>query len=100
MARPTVTIRYCPRCKWLLRSAWYAQELLSTFEGDLGALTLIPDDIAGRFVVDVDGASIWDRDIEGRFPEAKELKRRVRDHIAPDRDLGHVDRKSGPRTPT
>lgn len=35
---------------------------------------------------------LWDRKIDGGFPETKELKRRVRDVIEPGRDLGHVDR--------
>jgi Ni,Fe-hydrogenase I small subunit len=26
-----VTITYCSQCHWLLRAAWMAQELLSTF---------------------------------------------------------------------
>ena len=28
---------------------------------------------------------------EGRFPEMKELKQRLRDRIAPDKSLGHSD---------
>lgn len=35
---------------------------------------------------------MWDRKTDGGFPETKELKRRVRDVIEPDRNLGHVDR--------
>lgn len=35
---------------------------------------------------------LWDRRIDGGFPETKELKRRVRDVVEPGRDLGHVDR--------
>lgn len=34
---------------------------------------------------------LWDRKAEGRFPEAKELKQKIRDVIAPNRDLGHSD---------
>lgn len=37
-------------------------------------------------------AVLWDRKVDGGFPETKELKRRVRDVIEPGRDLGHVDR--------
>jgi selenoprotein W-related protein len=37
---------------------------------------------------------LWSRAREGRFPEAKEIKQRLRDHIDPDRDLGHADRAS------
>ncbi|EXJ88168.1 hypothetical protein A1O1_05096 [Capronia coronata CBS 617.96] len=35
---------------------------------------------------------LWDRKIDGGFPETKELKNRVRNIIEPDRDLGHIDR--------
>jgi uncharacterized protein YcaQ len=33
--RPRVQIHYCTQCRWLLRAAWYAQELLTTFETEL-----------------------------------------------------------------
>jgi selenoprotein W-related protein len=46
------------------------------------------------FVVSVDGAVVWSRKDEGRFPDIVELKQRVRDRIAPDRALGHADRKA------
>jgi selenoprotein W-related protein len=36
--------------------------------------------------------SIWNRKRDGGFPEIGELKRRVRDQVAPDRVLGHTDR--------
>jgi Tfp pilus assembly protein PilX len=35
---------------------------------------------------------IWDRKIDGGFPEAKVLKQRIRDYIDPKRDLGHSDK--------
>jgi selenoprotein W-related protein len=87
---PRVEIEYCPRCRWLLRSAWLAQELLETFEAELGEVALMPGE-AGTFEVRVDGRVVWSRAHDGGFPEAKELKRRVRDVVAPQRDLGHVD---------
>lgn len=37
-----VTIVYCTQCRWLLRAGWMAQELLSTFDEELDALTLKP----------------------------------------------------------
>ena len=37
-----ITITYCTRCRWLLRSAWMAQELLTTFEREISGLTLKP----------------------------------------------------------
>ena len=34
---------------------------------------------------------LWDRRRDGGFPEITELKRRVRDVVAPDKPLGHSD---------
>ena len=86
-----IEIEYCTGCRWLLRAAWIAQELLSTFEADVESVSLKPNDEGGIFEVRVDGVVLWSRASEGRFPEAKELKQRLRDRIAPGRDLGHVD---------
>lgn len=93
-ARPIVTIEYCTQCRWLLRAAWMAQELLVSFEEDLGGVTLIPGR-GGVFVVRIGDATIWSRAEAGRFPDIKELKQRVRDRVAPDRSLGHSDRPAG-----
>ena len=46
--RHTIEISYCPRCGWLLRTAWMAQELLTTFWEDLAAVPLCPDRSGGR----------------------------------------------------
>lgn len=86
-----VTITYCTQCRWLLRAAWMAQELLSSFEDELGEVTLRPGR-GGVFEISVDDRLVWSRAAEGRFPDIKELKQRVRDGVAPGRDLGHVDR--------
>lgn len=32
-----LAIEYCTGCRWLLRAAWMAQELLTTFEKELAA---------------------------------------------------------------
>ncbi len=85
-----VTIRYCTGCKWLLRSAWMAQELLSTFEQELDELTLKPCN-SGIFEVWANDQRVWSRADDGGFPEIKVLKSRVRDVIAQGRDLGHSD---------
>jgi selenoprotein W-related protein len=69
-----------------------SQELLTTFAEDLASVTLIPDDTGGVFEIRADNSLIWSRQEKGRFPDIKELKQIVRDHIAPDRDLGHVDK--------
>lgn len=92
---PAVTIAYCTQCNWLLRAGWMAQELLSTFGEDLGSVALIPGH-GGVFEIRVDGALIWERKRDGGFPDVKTLKGRVRDLIAPDRDLGHLDRAGQP----
>ncbi len=89
--RPRVEIRYCRQCRWLLRAAWMAQELLSTFEEEISGVVLAPG-TGGIFEIDVDGELVWSRKAEGRFPDIAELKQRVRDRVAPDRALGHVDR--------
>ena len=86
-----VEIEYCTQCRWLLRAAWVAQELLTTFETEL-TVTLVPG-TGGIFEVRLDGAMIFSRKQQERFPESKELKQLIRDRIAPDRDLGHSDRK-------
>lgn len=86
-----ITITYCTQCNWLLRSAWMAQELLSTFADELGGVTLVPG-VGGIFTITIGGELLWDRKRDGGFPDVKVLKQMVRDRIAPDRDLGHVDR--------
>lgn len=89
--RPRVTIEYCPRCGWLLRASWLAQELLTTFAADLAELALIPSAVQGQFQIHVDQQLVWCRKRDAGFPQAAELKRRVRDRIAPERALGHTD---------
>jgi selenoprotein W-related protein len=83
-------IRYCTQCGWLLRSAWLAQEALGTFANDLAEVALLPGEV-GQFEVRLDGALLWERKRDSGFPDAAELKRRIRDAIAPERALGHVD---------
>ncbi|KAL1954970.1 hypothetical protein VTO42DRAFT_377 [Malbranchea cinnamomea] len=117
---PRITIKYCTQCKWMLRAAYFAQELLSTFSTDIGEIALIPA-TGGIFAVSIFHTSsaagaaesaapspsslfnvqetlLWDRKRDGGFPETKQLKSLVRNIIDPSRDLGHVDRalaKSG-----
>ncbi len=91
MSKHTIEITYCMQCRWLLRAAWLAQELLTTFEADLASVALKPGS-NGVFEITVDQQLIFSRKDAGRFPEAKEVKQLVRDHIDPARDLGHSDR--------
>jgi selenoprotein W-related protein len=94
--KPRVTITYCTQCQWLLRAAWMAQELLSTFSTELGEVALVPG-TGGVFRVTVADAVVWDRATEGGFPDVKALKQLVRDKVAPERDLGHTDRHASDR---
>lgn len=86
-----VEIEYCTQCRWLMRAAWMAQELLTTFEIELGEVSLIPGK-GGIFEVRLNGETIWSRKERRRFPDIKELKQMVRDRVAPGKDLGHLDR--------
>ncbi|HWL63306.1 MAG TPA: SelT/SelW/SelH family protein [Steroidobacteraceae bacterium] len=86
-----IEILYCAQCRWLLRASWMAQELLSTFDGDIESLTLKPG-TGGVFDVRLGDELLWSRKAQGRFPEITELKQLLRDRIDPARDLGHIDR--------
>jgi selenoprotein W-related protein len=94
-AKPKLTITYCTQCNWLLRAAWMAQEVLSTFSLEMGEVTLIPG-TGGIFEIRLDGELIWERKRDGGFPDVKQLKQLVRDRVDPDRDLGHIDHPHGP----
>ena len=95
MPQPLLSITYCTQCNWLLRSAWMAQEVLSTFAVEIGGVSLIPG-TGGVFEIRLDDELIWERKRDGGFPDVKVLKQMVRDRIAPDRDLGHSDRPTEP----
>ncbi|KAJ5719057.1 hypothetical protein N7493_007512 [Penicillium malachiteum] len=103
---PRISIKFCTQCRWMLRAAYFAQELLSTFGTDLGEVALVPM-TGGVFTVTIwhpESTStedsevktqeiiLWDRKRDGGFPEVKALKSLVRNVIAPERDLGHTDR--------
>ncbi|KAF2160484.1 hypothetical protein M409DRAFT_29105 [Zasmidium cellare ATCC 36951] len=105
---PRVAITYCTQCKWMLRAAYFGQELLSTFGTSIGEIALIPA-TGGIFTVyltyqpptsntsdqvETKEVLLWDRKAEGGFPETKVLKQRVRNHIEPDKNLGHSDTPS------
>jgi selenoprotein W-related protein len=83
-------IEYCTQCRWLLRAAWLAQEILTTFDTEIGRVSLVPG-TGGIFEVRLNREIIFSRKSEARFPEAKEIKQLVRDRIAPDKPLGHSD---------
>lgn len=91
MEKPTITIEYCPKCGWLLRAAYMAQEILTTFNNDVKSVALQPSAINGSFHISINDKKIFDRKEYGGFPEIKELKQLVRDVVAPGKNLGHAD---------
>ena len=88
----SLKIEYCPKCGWLLRATWYAQELLTTFTDEILELSLMPSEINGKFTVFINNIVLFDRKTEGRFPEIKEIKQLIRDKIAPNKSLCHSDK--------
>ena len=87
----SIAIIYCRLCNWTLRTNWMAQELLSTFAEEITEIKLQPRS-GGVFEIWVGEQRIWSRVDDGGFPDVKVLKQRVRDVIAPERNLGHVDK--------
>jgi selT/selW/selH selenoprotein domain len=65
--KPEIVITYCTQCQWLLRAAWLAQELLSTFSDELARVALEPA-TGGTFRITCDGVQIWERKADGGFP--------------------------------
>ena len=104
-----ISIEYCSACRWMLRSNWILSELLTTFayEDKLVSISLIPQGpplsdggIFRLYASNFEGGDInhdkgnivlWDRKVNGRFPESKEVKQLVRDVCNPYIDLGHSD---------
>ena len=90
--KQSIIIEYCPKCNWLLRAAYMAQELLTTFEENLAGVTLKPSEVPGRYSIFVGEDLVFDRKRNGGFAEIKEIKQLVRDVVAPEKSLGHSDR--------
>ena len=91
--KAVIKIEYCTQCRWLLRAAWMMQELLTTFQDELAEVSLLPG-TGGVFRVRLNDHLIWCRKEKDRFPDIKELKQLVRDQVAPQKDLGHSEKKS------
>jgi selenoprotein W-related protein len=91
--KPSVTIEYCPKCGWLLRAAYMAQEILTTFNDDVKQVSLQPSEVGGSYKIFIDDKKIFDRKEYHGFPEIKEIKQMVRDVVNPEKSLGHADRK-------
>jgi len=91
--KPVISIEYCPKCGWLLRAAYMAQEILTTFSEDVKAVSLQPAEVSGTYTISINEKIIFDRKTMGRFCEIKELKQIIRDKINPGKSLGHSDKK-------
>ena len=72
----------------MLRAAWLAQELLTTFEDDLSEVAIVPGS-GGIFEVMLDGQTIATNRDKRPMPEAADVKRAIRDRVAPDKRIGH-----------
>ena len=66
---PRITIKFCTQCKWNLRAAYYAQELLQTFSTTIGEIALIPT-AGGIFEVRLFTASVSTSKARPTIPEA------------------------------
>ncbi|SCU91154.1 LANO_0D10902g1_1 [Lachancea nothofagi CBS 11611] len=100
MPFPKVSIHFCTKCKWNLRSAWYLQELLQTFQDSLAEVSLVPGE-SGEFRVLGYSApegveiTIWDRKTDGGFPDSKFLKQRVKQLLLETSSVGaHLEREA------
>ncbi|KAF6006788.1 hypothetical protein HII13_004869 [Brettanomyces bruxellensis] len=114
---PIVSIAYCVRCKWMLRAAWYQQEILQTFAskedpeatekaGDgfskltINSVLLKPSLVAGTFTIAIkprradNWTVLWDRKMNGGFPDSKVVKQKIRDIVKPGLKMRHLDRPS------
>jgi selenoprotein W-related protein len=91
--KPAISIEYCPKCGWMLRAAYMAQELLTTFAGDIQSVTLVPSEVNGRYLIFIDNKKLFDHKEFGGFPEIKQIKQMVRDVVNPEKNLGHSDKK-------
>jgi selenoprotein W-related protein len=65
-----------------------AQELLTTFAEEIGEVAVRPGS-GGIFEVSLDGEVVATNRDHAPMPDPSEVKRLVRDRIAPDRQIGH-----------
>jgi selenoprotein W-related protein len=90
--KQVLTIEYCPKCGWLLRAAYMAQEFLTTFADELKSVQIQPSEISGSYKIFINGELLFDRKSNGGFLDIKELKQLIRDKISPGKNLGHSDK--------
>ncbi len=90
--KPVFNIEYFPKCGWLLRAAYMAQEILTTFSEDVQAVSLQPAEVSGTYTMYINGEVIFDRKTMRRFCEIRELKQIIRNKISPNKIPGHSDK--------
>jgi selenoprotein W-related protein len=83
-----IEITYCRKCRFMLRAAWMAQELLATFEDEITEVVIRPG-AGGILEVTLEGEVIASNRDSKQMPELGEVKRAIRDRIAPGRRIGH-----------
>ena len=66
--KPLITIEYCPKCGWMLRAAYMAQEFLTTFTDELKSVNLQPSEISGSYKIFIDKEILFDRITKIRVP--------------------------------
>lgn len=88
MTAPRVTITYCRKCRFQLRAAWMAQELLAAFEDDVAEVALVPGS-GGIFEIALDGEVLATNRDSAPMPDVSSVKRLLRDRVAPGRRIGH-----------
>jgi selT/selW/selH selenoprotein domain len=88
MPGPRIEITYCTKCRFLLRAAWMAEELLTTFGAELGEVALRPGS-GGIFEVALDGTVVASNRDYAPMPDPADVKRAIRDRISPERKIGH-----------
>ena len=91
MRKHNITIEYCTQCLWMFRAVWMGQELLTTFSDEISEFTLKPG-TGGVYNIFVNDQLIFSRKEKNRFPEITELKKLVRDIVAPVKNLGHSEK--------
>lgn len=76
-----------------MRASYMAQELLTSFEEELGGVLLSPATQNGQYTISINGQVLFDRKANGGFVDIVQVKQLVRDQIAPEKSLGHADRQ-------
>ena len=88
MTAPRVEITYCTKCRFLLRASWMAQEILTTLADEIGEVVIRPGS-GGIFEVTLDGEVIASNRDHAPMPDPADVKRTIRDRVAPERQIGH-----------